>query len=191
VQRTSLDRRMQRRSVHRSRSTAVSVALAVLALVAIWVGLEAVLAAVGAHPLLVDPQSAVDAALRPTTAGTTITVAAAVVLAAIGVVLVVLAVAPGRMHRRPVALERAVVVVDDRIVASTAVNAAGQAAGIGPDQIEAWTRGKTVGVRIRPTTGIPVNEQTVEHAVAERLAALDDRIARRVRVEIAPRGVLA
>jgi transposase-like protein len=182
---------MQRRSVHRSRSTAVTIALTVLALLAIWVGLEAVLAAVGARPLLVDPQSAVDAALRPTAAGSTITVAAAVVLVAIGVVLIVLAVAPGRQHRRPVALDRAVVVVDDRIIATTAVSAAASASGIAPNQIEAWTRGRTVGVRVRPTTGVPADEQLIERAVRARLDELDTRIARRVDVRIAPKGVLA
>jgi hypothetical protein len=84
-----------------------------------------------------------------------------------------------------------VVVVDDRIIATTAVSAASAASGIAPNQIEAWTRGRTVGVRVRPTTGVPADEQLIERAVRARLDALDTRIARRVDVRIAPKGVLA
>lgn len=187
---TPLERRLRRRSVHRSRSTAVSIALGVLALVAVWVGLEAVLAAVGATPLLLSPQDAADAALRPAPTGTAITVAAAVVLLVLGIWLVVLAVAPGRQHRRTVADDRAVVVVDDRIVASTAVAAASAAAAVPDDQVEAWARGHRIAVRVVPTTGDPVDADTVRDAVADRLGRLDDRLGRRVHVDIADKGVL-
>jgi hypothetical protein len=86
---------------------------------------------------------------------------------------------------------RAVVVVDDRIVASTAVGVAGATARLPQNQIEAWTRGRTVGVRVRPTSGIPVDADAVRSAVTDRLAELDQAVARRVRVDIAERGVIA
>ncbi len=52
--------------MHRSRSTAVAITLIVTALVAAWIGVEAVLKAIGQPPLLADPQTIVDAALSPT-----------------------------------------------------------------------------------------------------------------------------
>ncbi|MDK8174293.1 hypothetical protein QP735_17350, partial [Curtobacterium citreum] len=58
---SSLERRLRRRSVHRSRSTAVAITLIVTALVAAWIGVEAVLKAIGQPPLLADPQTIVDA----------------------------------------------------------------------------------------------------------------------------------
>lgn len=188
---TSLERRLRRRSVHRSRSTAVSIALVVLVLVAAWIGLEAVLAAVGTAPLLVAPQDAVNAALRPDAAGTTIAVASAVVLLVLGIWLIVLALKPGRLHRRSVPNDRAVVVVDDNIVASTAVSAAALAAGISSDQVDAWSKGRRIGVRIVPTSGFPVDEHVVKAAIEDRLKSLDSGLAHRVHVDIASKGVLA
>ncbi|MFZ7088432.1 hypothetical protein [Curtobacterium sp. RRHDQ10] len=188
---TALERRLQHRSVHRSRSTAVSIALIVLVLVAAWIGTESVLAAIGAAPLLVAPQTAADAALRPATLGVTIAVASAVVLLVLGIWLVVLAVAPGRQHRRTVARDRAVVVIDDRIVASTAVAAASTAAGLSPDQVDAWAKGRRVGVRIVPTSGIPIDTESVRAAVDDRLRSVDENLVRRVTVDVADKGVLA
>lgn len=188
---TALERRLRHRSVHRSRSTAVSIALIVLVLVAAWIGLESVLAAVGAAPLLVAPQTAANAALQPAALGTTITVASAVVLLVLGIWLVVLAVAPGRQHRRTVARDRAVVVVDDRIVASTAVSAASIAAGLSPDQVDAWAKGRRVGIRIVPTSGVPIDTDAVRSAVEDRLRSVDDKLVRRVTVDTANKGVLA
>ncbi len=125
---TSLERRIQRRSIHRSRSGAVSVSLIVLVLVAAWIGTESVLKAVGAAPLLADPQTVVDAALKPDAAFTTIVEVVAVVLVVLGIVLIVLALKPGRQPRSAVAHERGAVVIDTAILASTAANAAALAA---------------------------------------------------------------
>nr|WP_316305099.1 M23 family metallopeptidase [Clavibacter michiganensis] len=120
----SVERRIRRRSVHPSRSTAVSVSLVLLVLVAAWIGTESVLRAVGAAPLLADPQTVVDAALKPDAAFTTIAEVLAVVLVVAGIVLVVLALTPGRQHRSAVEHDRGAVVIDTAILASAAANAA-------------------------------------------------------------------
>lgn len=186
-----VERRIRRRSLHRSRSTAVAVALVVTALVAAWVGTESVLRAVGARPLVADPQTVVDAALRPDAAQTTVAEVVAGVLVVLGVVLVVLAVAPGRAHRSGVSHERGAVVVDTRIVAVTAANAAARAAGVPDGQVTASSRRHRTEVRIVPTSGVPVDESDVRDAVAHRLARLDDRLGRGVRVRIDERGTVA
>lgn len=187
----SVERRIRRRSVHRSRSTAVAVALVVLALVAVWIGTEAVLSAIGRPPLVADPQTVVDTALRPDAAFVTIVEVIAGVLVVLGVVLVVLALKPGRQHRSVVEHERGAVVIDARIVASTAANAAGMAAGVPEGNASATARGQSTEVRIVPVTGVPVDEASVRAAVVERLSGLDERFGRRVRVRVEEKGTLA
>ncbi|MCS6562588.1 MULTISPECIES: DUF6286 domain-containing protein [Curtobacterium] len=187
----SVERRIRRRSVHRSRSTAVAVALVVLALVAAWIGTEAVLSAIGRPPLVADPQTVVDTALRPDAAFVTVVEVVAGALVLLGVVLVVLALKPGRKHRSVVEHERGAVVIDTRIVASTAANAAGMAAGVPEGNASATARGRTTEVRIVPVTGVPVDEASVRAAVVERLSGLDERFGRRVRVRVEEKGTLA
>ncbi|PCN48629.1 hypothetical protein Csp2054_05905 [Curtobacterium sp. 'Ferrero'] len=187
----SVERRIRRRSVHRSRSTAVSVSLVVLALVAAWIGTESVLQAAGAAPLLADPQTVVDTALRPDAAFVTIAEVIAAVLVVLGIVLVVLALKPGRQHRSAVDHDRGAVVIDTRILASTAANAAGLAAGVPDDNTSATARGRSTEVRVVPVTGVPVDEQRVREAVQQRLAGLDDRFGKRVRVRVEQKGTLA
>jgi len=187
----SVERRIRRRSVHRSRSTAVAVALVVLVLVAAWIGTESVLRAIGRPPLLADPQSAVDAALRPDAAFLTIAEVVAVVLVVLGVVLIVLALKPGRQHRSVVEHERGAVIIDSRILASTAANAAGTAAGVPEGNASATARGRRTEVRVVPVTGMPVDEGVVRDAVRDRLSGLDERFGRSVRVRVEEKGTLA
>ncbi|WP_439692571.1 DUF6286 domain-containing protein [Curtobacterium sp. SP.BCo] len=187
----SVERRIRRRSVHRSRSTAVAVALVVLALVAAWIGTESVLQALGRPPLLADPQTAVDAALRPDAAFVTIAEVIAVVLVVLGIVLIVLALKPGRQHRSVVQHDRGAVVIDTRIVASTAANAAGIAAGVPEGNASATARGRRTDVRIVPVSGIPVDEHAVQAAVRDRLSGLDERFGRSIRVRVEDKGTLA
>jgi hypothetical protein len=187
----SVERRIRRRSVHRSRSTAVAVSLVVLALVAAWIGTESVLRAIGRPPLLADPQTAVDAALRPDGAFVTIAEVIAVVLVVLGVVLVVLALKPGRQHRSVVQHDRGAVIIDTRIVASTAANAAGSAAGVPEGNASATARGRRTDVRVVPVTGVPVDESIVRDAVRDRLSGLDERFGQRVRVRVEEKGTLA
>ncbi|PZE95253.1 DUF6286 domain-containing protein [Curtobacterium sp. MCBD17_008] len=185
-----VERRLRRRSVYRSRSTAVSVALVVLVLVAAWIGTESVLRAIGAPPLLADPQTAVDAALAPDAAFVTMIEVIAAVLLVAGIVLVVLALKPGRQHRSVVAHGRGAV-VDSSIVASTARNAAGRAAGVPDGHTTASARGLRTEVSVVPMSGIPVDSTAVEHAVAERLGQLDERFGRHVTVRVSEKGSLS
>ncbi|MFJ3321003.1 DUF6286 domain-containing protein [Curtobacterium sp. NPDC086286] len=187
----SVERRIRRRSVHRSRSTAVAVSLVVLALVAAWIGAEAVLAAIGRPPLLADPQTVVDAALRPDAAFVTIAEVIAVVLLVLGVVLIVLALKPGRQHRSVIDHDRGAVVIDTRILASTAANAAGMAAGVPEGNASATARGRSTTVRVVPVSGIPVDDAVIRDAVRDRLSGLDERFGRRVSVTVEEKGTLA
>ncbi|PZF58205.1 hypothetical protein DEJ23_04745 [Curtobacterium sp. MCSS17_008] len=188
---TALERRLRRRSIHRSRSTAIALTLVVVALAAAWIGTEAVLEAVGQGPLLADPQMVVDAALRPDGASTAVAATTAAALVVLGIVLIVLACTPGRRHRSAVDHDRGAVVVDTRILASTAAHAAARAAGVPETNTSASARGHRTDVRVAPLSGVPVDQAAVERAVRERLGRLGGKHGTRVTVHVEQKGTLA
>jgi hypothetical protein len=186
-----LEKRLRRRSIHRSRSTAVAITLVVVALVAAWIGTEAVLKAIGQQPLLADPQTVVDTALTPDAAFTTIIEVIAAALVILGIVLVVLAVKPGRQPRSGIDRDRGAVVIDTRILASTAANAAAHAAGVPEANTTASARGHRTQVHVVPLSGIPVDASAVEHAVGDRLGRLGGKHGSSVQVTVEQKGTLA
>ncbi|QCR43089.1 hypothetical protein C1N91_05545 [Curtobacterium sp. SGAir0471] len=186
-----LEKRLRRRSVHRSRSTALAVTLIIVVVVAAWVGTEAVLKAIGQRPLLADPQTVADTALKPDAAFTTIAEVIAAVLVILGIILIVLAVKPGRQPRSGIDRDRGAVVIDTRILASTAANAAALAAGVPESNTSASARGHHTEVHVVPLSGIPVDRTQVEHAVQERLGRLGGKHGSSVKVTVEQKGTLA
>ncbi|WFR67030.1 hypothetical protein P9139_21170 [Curtobacterium flaccumfaciens] len=87
--------------------------------------------------------------------------------------------------------DRGAVIIDTRIVASTAANAAGSAAGVPEGNASATARGRRTEVRVVPVTGVPVDESVVRDAVRDRLSGLDERFGQRVRVRVEEKGTLA
>jgi hypothetical protein len=87
--------------------------------------------------------------------------------------------------------DRGAVVIDSSIIASTARNAAGHAAGVPDAHTTASARGARTAVHVVPMSGVPVDSAAVEHAVAERLGRLDDRFARHVTVRVSEKGTLS
>lgn len=187
----TLERRLRRRSIHRSRSTAVAVTLIIVVLIAAWIGTEAVLQAIGQRPLLADPQTVADTALKPDAAFTTIAEVIAAVLVIGGIVLIVLAFKPGRQPRSAIDHDRGAVVIDTRILASTAANAAALAAGVPESNTSASAKGHRTQVHVVPLSGIPVDTHVVEHAVQERLGRLGGKHGSAVKVTVEQKGTLA
>ena len=187
----SLERRLRRRSIHRSRSTAVAITLVVVVLVAAWIGTEAVLHAIGQRPLLADPQTIADTALKPDAAFTTIAEVIAAALVIAGIILIVLACTPGRQPRSVVDHDRGAVVIDTRILASTAANAAALAAGVPESNTSASAKGHRTQVHVVPLSGIPVDTHVVEHAVQDRLSRLGGKHGTSVKVTVDQKGTLA
>ena len=186
----TLERRLRRRSIHRSRSTAVAVTLAVVAVIAAWIGTEAVLQAIGQAPLLADPQTVVDTALQPDAAFTSIVEVIAGALVVLGIILVVLALTPGRQHRSGIDHDRGAVIIDTRILASTAANAAATAAGVPESNTSASAKGHRTQVHVVPLSGIPVDTHTVEQAVRDRLGRLGGKHGTAVTVHVEQKGTL-
>ncbi|MDM7887570.1 DUF6286 domain-containing protein [Curtobacterium sp. RHCJP20] len=186
-----LEKRLRRRSIHRSRSTALAITLIIVVLVAAWIGTEAVLKAIGQGPLVADPQTVADTALKPDAAFTTIAEVIAAVLVILGIILIVLAIKPGRQPRSGIDRDRGAVVIDTRILASTAQNAAALAAGVPESNTSASARGHHTEVHVVPLSGIPVDRHVVEQAVQDRLGRLGGKHGSSVKVTVEQKGTLA
>ncbi|WP_043675399.1 DUF6286 domain-containing protein [Clavibacter michiganensis] len=181
-------RRLVRRETHSSRS-GIAVTLAViLILVLAWLGTEAVLQAVGAAPLLVAPADAVTASLDAVSAPAGWLVAAGVVAALVGLVLVVVGLKPGRRGRRGASSARTAAVVDDRVIARSLARTASYAGGVSPEQVDVSVAHRTALVRLTPTSGRTTDVHAVEEAVRAELAGYDYAPALTAKVSLAQEG---
>jgi hypothetical protein len=188
---TSPYSRILRRETHSPRS-AIAITLAVLLiLVLAWIGTESVLALLGQPALLVAPVDALTAALAlPTAIVPGALIAAGVVVALVGLLLVVLAILPGRRARHTAPVGRTAVVVDNTVVASALARTASGAANIDPDQVVVTVGHRSAIVSVRPTSGFAVDEAAVTSAVRAQLELFDLTPALRVSVVINKKGVV-
>jgi hypothetical protein len=181
-----LYRRLVRRSRHRSRSGTVIVALGVLALVAIYVGIESVLAATGMPALLVSPVDAIDAIENP---GTPVLIGAAVA-AVLGIVLLIVALTPGTRSRHELLDDRMAIVIDDDVLAGAISNATNREARVPSERIRTDVARRRGVVRITPTSGVPLDAALLTTTAEKLVAALDPRPALAVSVTVSDRGVV-
>lgn len=183
--------RFVRRELHSSRAVASVVTGVLLISGCLLLLFEAVLRAVGDEPFLLDVEAAVALLGRlPDGVPPSLLVAASLLLLALGAVLVLLAVLPGRRARYAVPNERAAVVVDAEVVASSLARRARVAAGVAPEQVLVTVGRRTVRVQVRPTSGIPVDADAVRAAVADDLGRLGVEPAPRITVLVADTGVV-
>lgn len=182
----ALYRRLVRRSSHRSRSAAVIVALVVLSLVAIYVGTEATLAALGRGPLLITPADAIAALEKPAT----VVLAGAAVVALIGIVFVLLALLPGSRGRHEFPNERLAVVVDDSVLAGAIGGVAQRASGVAPSRVLTSVSRRRGTVTITPTSGVPLNAEALAATAQDFVHTLQPRPGVKVGVTVAANGVV-
>ena len=188
---SALYRRLVRRETHSPRS-GLAIAIAVLLiLVFAWLGTESVLAALGQPALLVAPEDAVTAVLGATSAAIPILTAAGVAAAIIGLVLIVLSLAPARRGRRGGEANRTAAVVDDRVIAQSLARTASYAGEISPEQVRVSIGTRAARVDITPTTGRALDRKQVQEAVDADLAGYDYRPALRARVHISEKGTVS
>lgn len=188
---TSLTRRIVRRETHASRTVASMVAAFLGLLFCLYVLLEATLQALGQEAWLTDP-AALGAWLSrlPAETDTAILGLSGLLILLAGLVFFLQAVLPGRRPRFSLPNPRAAVVVDAEVLASSLARRARLAAGVTADQVLVTVGRNRVDVRIRPTSGIPVNGDAVQTAVEEelQLTGLDPQPD--VRVQVSTLGVI-
>jgi hypothetical protein len=188
---SGLYRRIVRRETHSPRSTPAIVLAVVATAVVAWVGTECVLRFAGQPALLVDPADAVAAAVAlPASVETAVLVASGAVVGLIGLVLVLVAVLPGRRANHVGHTGRTALVVDNRAIASALARTAARAAGVGADQVVVSVARRVAEVRVSRSSGWPVDESSVTAAVTAELARLDLAPSISPRVIVERRGVV-
>ncbi|WAB82488.1 DUF6286 domain-containing protein [Microcella daejeonensis] len=186
----SLYRRIGRRETHSSRAgLAITLAL-LLSLALLWVGVEAVLAAIGQQPLLLAPADIVAAALEATAAPAGTLTAIGVVIALIGLGVIIAALSPGRRGRRAATADRTAVVVDDRVIARSLARTASYAGDVAPDQVSVSVARRRALIEVTPTSGRAVDLGEIEAAVRAEIDRYDYRPALRPSVRLTKNGTV-
>ncbi|MCM6764036.1 hypothetical protein NB037_16600 [Rathayibacter sp. ZW T2_19] len=181
-------RRFLRRETHRSRSAAQIVVLVAIALVAAYVGTEAVLAVLGAAPLLIAPSALLGALVGAGGLASSALIGIAVLTGLLALVLLVLALAPGARARHTIADERLAVVVDDGVIASALARSARTVARSRREDTSASIGRRTAVVSITPASGIGVDRDSVQSALDAELERISAQPVTRATVRIAESG---
>ena len=180
-------RRVLRRETHAPR-TAPAVVVAVVLLLAIlaaggltvWDGLDAGGRDVAGRVGAVLDDASRNAVVLSVTAG---------VAALIGIVLLVLALSPGRRARRGRVAGRAALLVDDGVLADAAAAAVAARCGLARRQVVVTVARRRAEVRIRPISGLAVDEEGAKEAAASTLSALGFSVT--PTVTVLPQGVVS
>lgn len=179
-------RTVVRRETHSPRTVAMLVVVVLLLLALAYAAVEIILDLTGAQPLLVSPGEALNAVVAAPTALMPVAfIVGGVVLAILGLVVLVLALKPGRLSRHEMEWGERAVVVDNGVVASALAQHLSNESGIARDDIVVGVAHRAVDVTVRPPVGIPVDEAQLRRIVDEEVAAykLTPAVRTHLRVE--------
>jgi hypothetical protein len=179
-------RRVVRRETHSPRTVAMFVAAALLVLSLLYLGLEIVLYLAAQPALLLGPAAGFAWLIGlPAAHPTGLVVAGGVVLALVGVVLIVLAITPGRLSKHAVTWGERAVVVDNGVIASALAQHVSDETGIARDRVSVGVGHRRIDITVRPGAGIPLDSAQVRSVVDDEIATyqLSRRVSTRVRVE--------
>lgn len=181
-------KRISRRELHSPRSVA-AITLAILTSAAcLWLMSEIVLHLLGRPGLLATPSEIAHTVAGVGSAPPALVGGIGVAAVLIGVLLLFLAVAPGRRSRHLLAIARAVTIVDSEVIASALARDAARAAGVAPDNARVTVTGRRVTVHLTPTSGTPVDQTAALTAVQGHLHELGLRRVLQPQVVVAAVG---
>lgn len=106
-----------------------------------------------------------------------------------GLWLVVLAVSPGRRHRRSRMTDRNAFVVDDTVLADAIAENVARACGLDRRQVGAVVGKRSASVSVTPTSGVTVDREAAQQAASDLVRELGFEL--RVRVDLRSSGVIA
>jgi len=187
----ALYRRILRRETHSSRST-IAITLAVaLVVVFAWIGTESVLALLSQPALLVAPRDALTAITSlPSDVAPAAIIAVGSIVAVVGLVIAVFALAPGRRARHTGEVTRTAVVVDNAVIASALARTASYTANVDPDQVIVTIGHRTAEVFVQPSSGFSIDKAEIIEAVNQQIDAFALVPALRAKVTVERKGVV-
>ena len=186
------DARIRRRESRKSRSGLVIFVATLLVLLLGYAALEAGTRAVDHDPWLMSPDAAWAwlVGLPGTAAAPSLVVVTGALLVLAGAWLLRSALLPGRRRVRSLPTRRIITLADDDVLAQALLRPAQLAAGVGAEQVRVSLDHRGVIVTVRPTSGVPVEPETVRHALQEALPRLGLSAALPVTVVVATSGVV-
>ncbi|WP_295854755.1 DUF6286 domain-containing protein [uncultured Microbacterium sp.] len=165
-------RTVVRRETHSPRTAAMLVVVVLLILALAYAAVEIILDLSGAQPLLVAPGAALNAVVAAPTALMPVAfIVGGVVLAILGLIVLVLALKPGRLARHEMSWGERAVVVDNGVVASALAQHLSNQSGIAREDIVVGVAHRAVDVTVRPPVGIPVDEAQLRRIVDEEVTS--------------------
>lgn len=170
-------RRVLRREQYRSRSFAVIIALLLVSIGLAYAATETALAALGFSPLLLAPATVVEAINAPST---TVLIGAGAA-ALFGLVLILIAITPGRRARHSLPHERLAIVVDDPVLAGAIGRSARVVASVPAERVRTTISRRRAAIAVTPSSGFRVDGAEVEAAARD----LIERLAPAPRVQVA------
>lgn len=186
-----LRRAIVRRETTSSRAPAAVAAALLVGAVCLYFMFEALLKGIGQEPWIRSwEQWWIWFAALPQGTDAPLLGVAGALLFLLGLVFFLQAVLPGRRVRYLLPDARAVVIVDAQVLAASLARRARMEAGVNPDQVLVTVSRRVVRVQLRPTSGIPVNRESVEDAVRDELLRAEVEPRPDVSVTVAESGVI-
>ena len=185
---TPIYTRISRRELHSPRSAAAITVAGVVILLCAWVGTEIMLLMINQPALLATPAELAAGVASVSTMPASLLITIALACALVAVVLLVVAVTPGRRARHLIDSERTVTVVDDEVIASALAGRAARVGGINPDSTRVSISRRLATVHLVPTSGQPVQRDSVQQAVRDQLDGLRLRPTLQTRIVVAHGG---
>lgn len=183
--------RITKRELRSSRAAVAIIAAIVVAFLAVYCLLEAMLSLLGQPAWLVDPLTAARG-LSELPAGIS-----PALLAVIGALIFFLGAGfflngllAGRRARHLIEDPRIGVVVDDEVVASALARKARMAAGVTREQVMVVVSARNAQVNVRPTSGITLDEASIQAEVEAEVSAMRLNPTLAVTVNLATTGVV-
>lgn len=164
-------RRILRRETHSPRSTAAIILALVIIIICIYLGTEIVLALLSQRPLLITLPHLADAlVILPQQPGLFVE-GFGIVTALVGLILIGVALSPGRQSRHTLASTNTAAIVDDEVIASALARHAACAGNIHPDNVRVTISRQRAIVEVTPVSGLLVDRRAISDAVETQLRA--------------------
>lgn len=177
-------KRVARRETHSPRTIATVVVLALVALAAIYAGVEIVLHLLGAGPLLVAPGAALMWLQEPPDQYQSLVVAGALLSVVAGMVLAWLALSPGRRPKHELGSSSYAVIVDNGVIASAVAERVRRELDLSKGAVVVSVGHRSADITVRPEPGQPIERRQVRTVAESELTGyeLSPRVKVRARV---------
>ncbi|MBD8042256.1 hypothetical protein H9638_00355 [Arthrobacter sp. Sa2BUA2] len=184
-------RRIVRRETHAARTVPAIIAAVLGILFCLYVLLESVLQSLGQEEWLIDPPTFAHwLAGLPRDADPVYLGLAGGLIFLAGLWFFLMAVLPGRRARYAIPNPRAAVVVEAEVLAASLARRSRLTAGVAAGQVLVTVGRTRVEVRIRPTSGIPVDADAVRAAVEDELALTGLEPQPAVHIQVSTMGAI-